>query len=119
MKNGINGINAFLPFGFLFLLAGCAADAPYTTNTVAAQEAAYRECVRSTALENSVPSVRPTEIAIKAGIQCQGQLVVINDKLREENRWRHYYGGFADRYTENLKARTLDEVAGELASERK
>lgn len=106
-------------YALLVLMAGCAAEAPYTANTVAAQEAAYRECVRSRALENGLPLDAPAEAARKAGIHCQGRLVVINDKLREENRWHHYYGAFADRYTDALKERTLDEVSGELAARRR
>lgn len=105
-------------YALLLLMAGCAAEAPYTANTIAAQEAAYRECVHSRAQENSSSAEAPTEAARKAGIHCQGRLVVINDKLREENRWHHYYGAFADRYTDALKERTLSEVSGELAAKR-
>lgn len=106
-------------FALLALGAGCAANAPYTANTVAVQEADYRECVRSRAMETASFSDAPDEIARKAGIHCQGHLVVINDKLREENRWHHYYGGFADRYTDALRERTLGDVKAELAAKRR
>lgn len=100
------------------LVSGCAAEATYTTNTVAAQEAAYRDCVRANANANIYSFDSATEVAWAAGVKCQGQLVIINDKLRQENGWRPYYGSFAYSYTESLRETTVTEVTEEIRSKR-
>ncbi len=99
------------------IAGGCASHASYTSDTVVSQEAAYKECVRSKA-KDMVTSHSAMEAARAASAQCQGQLVVINDKLRRENGWRQYYGTFADNYTESLKERTVSEVAAALHRKR-
>lgn len=98
------------------LLYGCAAQANYTANSTVRHEEAFKECVAAEARKVDSLSGTSTDRANQAVARCQGHLVIINDKLREENRWKHYYGSFADDYTASLKERTVAAVMSELAN---
>jgi hypothetical protein len=103
------------PFGLKMIvvlvfvaLHGCA------TRGVQHHTASYKECVFSQAVDK-IPSPDSAEdIARFASGQCQSNLTIINEKLREDNAWIEQYGSNADGYTENLRDRTMADVAEEI-----
>lgn len=80
--------------------------------------AAYKDCVYSRAIEITAVTATPEDTARVAAAQCQGNLAIITDKLREENAWHEHYGSNADGYSEALRERTIAEVAADIKEKR-
>jgi hypothetical protein len=100
------------PLHFFLLLslaiAGCA------TRGVNYHVAAYKDCVLSQAMEMIDSPNSPEDIAKIASAQCQGNLALINEKLREDNAWMERYGSNSDAHAEKLRDKTNAEVAEEI-----
>lgn len=54
-----------------------------------------------------------------ASQQCQGNLAIVNEKLRQDNAWMEHYGSNADGYTEKLRDKTKADVIEEISKLRK
>jgi hypothetical protein len=106
---------ALLQFSILlsFTIAGCA---PRGFNH---HFAAYKECVRSQSMEMIDSPHSAEDITKLASAQCQGNLAIVTEKLREDNAWMEVYGSNADGYTEKLRDKTNAEVAEEIRKARK
>jgi hypothetical protein len=79
---------------------------------------AYKDCVYSQAMDMVASPHSAEDIARIATAQCQGNLALINEKLREDNAWMERYGSNADAYSEKLRDRTSAEVAEEIRTAR-
>lgn len=101
--------HTILPAMLLLLAASGCATRGVTHNT-----AAYKDCVLSQAMD-MLDSPGPAEdLAKVAAAQCQVNLALINEKLRQDNAWMERYGSNADGFTEKLRDRTSAEVAEEI-----
>lgn len=94
------------------VLSACA------TRVAAPQMEAYRDCVRSQAMDMLDEPGTPHEIARLASAQCQGNLALVNETLREENAWLGWYGSNSDRHAENLRDKTIADVAQDINAAR-
>jgi hypothetical protein len=82
------------------------------------QTAAYRDCVNSQAMTMVDASGSANEIALLAAAQCQGNLALINEKLREENAWLDWNGSNSDAYTEKLRDAAIRDAAKQISAAR-
>lgn len=96
----------------LFAASACA------TRGVTHHTAAYKDCVLSQAMEMLDAPSTAEDLAKLAAAQCQVNLALINEKLRQDNAWMERYGSNADAYTEKLRDRTSMEVAEEIRKHR-
>lgn len=60
----------------------------------------------------------PYDGARLASAQCQGNLALINEKLRQENAWMEHYGSNADGHTERIRETTLRDAAEQIKAAR-
>ena len=90
---------------FIFILGGCA------VRGIHHHTSAYKECVHAQAAVLIDSSNSPYDVARLASAQCQGNLALINEKLRQENAWMEHYGSNADGHTERIREKTLTETA--------
>src|SRR5690606_27057970 len=99
-----------LQFSLLFSLAlsGCA---PRGFNH---HFAAYKDCVHSQSMEMIDSENSSEDIAKLASAQCQGNLALINEKLRDDNAWMERYGSNSDAHAEKLRDKTIADVAAEI-----
>jgi hypothetical protein len=105
---------SLLQYSLLFslALAGCA---PRGFNH---HFAAYKECVHSQAMEMIDSAKSSEDIAKLASAQCQGNLALINEKLREDKAWMEQYGSNSDAHAEKLRDETIADVAEEIKKAR-
>lgn len=102
----------YAPLVLLAALHGCA------TRVAAPEMAAYRECVHAQAMELIDTPGSANEVALLAATQCQGNLALINEKLRQENAWMDWYGSNSDAYTEGLRDRVIADVTEKIRAAR-
>lgn len=76
--------------------------------------AAYKECVHSQSMEMIDSANSSEDIAKLASAQCQGNLALINEKLREDNAWMERHGSNSDAHAEKLRDKTIADVAAEI-----
>lgn len=93
-------------------MSGCA------TRSVQHHIAAYKECVHTQAMDMIESPDSAEDVARLAASQCQGNLAIINESLREQNAWMERYGSNADGYTEKLREKTNAEVTEEIRKAR-
>jgi hypothetical protein len=93
------------------LIAGCA------TRNVKHNTEGYKDCVFSQAMTLDDGQDTPENIANLAAAQCQKNLELITEKLREENAWLEK-GSNSDKITESLRDKTIQEVILEIGKRR-
>jgi hypothetical protein len=101
------------------VLTGCATKSQnFTYNTADPQIAAYKSCALNRAL-SLAPSPDPAIDIAKVSVGlCEGQLRVVNEKLREENKGLAYAGKNANDFTEGLRDGLVPIVANEVMKKR-
>ncbi|MGV3742662.1 MAG: hypothetical protein ACO1NO_10170 [Burkholderiaceae bacterium] len=89
----------------VFILSGCA------VRGIHHHTSAYKDCVHAQAVSLLDSNHSPYDSARLASAQCQGNLALINEKLRQENAWIEHYGSNADGHTERIREETVRETA--------
>jgi hypothetical protein len=93
---------------FVLALPGCA---PRGVNY---HVAAYKDCVFSQSMDMIDSPQSAEDIAKIAAAQCQGNLTLINEKLREDNAWMEQYGSNSDAHVEKIRDKTNADVVEEI-----
>jgi hypothetical protein len=103
-----------LPLFLAFSLAvsGCA---PRGVNH---HVAAYKDCVHLQSMEMIDSPKSAEDIANLASAQCQGNLALINEKLRQDNAWMERYGSNSDGHVEKIRDKTNADVTEEIKKAR-